>query len=213
MAAWGATMSGYESAKTGLIISDPYNDFLSEGGYVWERAKQVAERVGLLDNLRQIAATARAAGIHVFYSQHHRWRPGAYEGWRELTAGQANAKKLRLFPADGWGGQWHPDFAPQPGDVLIQEHWAQSGFASTDLDFQLKKHSVEKMVIVGMIANTCVESTGRYGMELGYHVTLVRDATAAYSEEAMHAAHEINGPTFAHAITDTKALVAAFENQ
>jgi nicotinamidase-related amidase len=33
-------------------------------------------------------------------------------------------------------------------------------------------------------------------MELGYHVTLVTDATAAFSEEAMHAAHVINGPTF-----------------
>jgi hypothetical protein len=30
-------------------------------------------------------------------------------------------------------------------------------------------------------ANTCVESTGRFGMEFGYHVTLVKDATAAFS--------------------------------
>jgi nicotinamidase-related amidase len=37
-------------------------------------------------------------------------------------------------------------------------------------------------------------------MELGYRVTLVKDATAAVSQEAMHAAHTINGPTFAHAI-------------
>lgn len=59
-----------------------------------------------------------------------------------------------------------------------------------------------------MIANTCIESTGRYGMELGYHVTLVRDATAAFSPEAMHAAHEVNGPTFAHAILATDALLA-----
>jgi nicotinamidase-related amidase len=32
-------------------------------------------------------------------------------------------------------------------------------------------------------------------MELGYHVTLVTDATAAYSQEMMHAAHKLNGPT------------------
>jgi nicotinamidase-related amidase len=30
-----------------------------------------------------------------------------------------------------------------------------------------------------MIANTCVEATARLGMELGYHVTLIKDATAA----------------------------------
>jgi nicotinamidase-related amidase len=88
-----------------------------------------------------------------------------------------------------WGGEWHPDFVPQAGDVVVKEHWAQSGFANTDLDFQLKQHGVTHVVAVGMLANTCIESTSRFAMELGYHVTLVRDATAAFSHEMMHAAH------------------------
>ena len=46
-------------------------------------------------------------------------------------------------------------------------------------------------------------------MELGYHVTLVRDATAAFTREEMRAAHELNGPTFAHAILTTKELISA----
>ncbi len=46
-------------------------------------------------------------------------------------------------------------------------------------------------------------------MELRYHVTLVRDATAAFTKEMMHAAHELNGPTFAHAILTTAELIAA----
>ena len=53
------------------------------------------------------------------------------------------------------------------------------------------------------------ETTARYAQELGYHVTLVRDATAAFSHEMMHAAHELNGPTFAHAILKTSELIAA----
>jgi nicotinamidase-related amidase len=63
-----------------------------------------------------------------------------------------------------------------------------------------------------MLANTCIESTGRFGMELGYHVTLVKDATAAESWEEMHAA-ERNGPTFAHAIVSTGKMVAALAEQ
>jgi nicotinamidase-related amidase len=35
---------------------------------------------------------------------------------------------------------------------------------------------------VGFIANSCVEATGRYGMELGYHVTLVEDAILSTDE-------------------------------
>ena len=108
-----------------------------------------------------------------------------------------------------WGGDWPPELAPQLGDVVIQEHWGQNGFAKTDLDFQLKQRGIEKIVVVGMLANTCVEATARGGAELGYHVTLVRDATAAFSSEAMRAAHEINGPTFAHAVLKTDAVIAA----
>ena len=46
------------------------------------------------------------------------------------------------------------------------------------------------------LSSPCIESTGRFGMELGYHVTQVKDATAAFSREAIHAA-QVNGPTFA----------------
>jgi nicotinamidase-related amidase len=48
-------------------------------------------------------------------------------------------------------------------------------------------------------------------MELGYHVTLIRDATAAFSKEMMHAAHDLNEPTFAHAILTTSDLIAALD--
>jgi hypothetical protein len=36
----------------------------------------------------------------------------------------------------------------------------------------------------------------------------VTDATAAASADAMHAAHAVNGPTYAHAITDTRSQLA-----
>jgi len=71
------------------------------------------------------------------------------------------------------------------------------------------QRGIDKIILAGLVANTCIEATARFGVELGYHVTLVRDATAAFSPEAMHAAHEINAPTFAHAILTTDALIAA----
>jgi nicotinamidase-related amidase len=84
-----------------------------------------------------------------------------------------------------------------------------SGFANTDLDFQLKQHGIVKVIVIGLLANTCIETTSRFAIELGYHVTLVKDATAAFTREMMRAAHELNGPTFAHAIVTTAELVAA----
>ena len=105
------------------------------------------------------------------------------------------------------GGTFHDDFQPKPGDIVAHEHWGSSGFANTDLDVQLRQFGISHVILVGMIANTCIEVTGRFAAELGYHVTLVKDATAAFSPEAMHAAHAINGPTYAHAIVTTEELI------
>jgi hypothetical protein len=40
-----------------------------------------------------------------------------------------------------------------------------------------------KIIIVRVLANNYIESTGRFGMELGYHVTPVKDAMAAFSRK------------------------------
>jgi nicotinamidase-related amidase len=107
------------------------------------------------------------------FRSHHRWEPGDYTHWKHANPRQLAGAKNQIFAKGTWGGEWHPDFVPQEGDIIIKEHWAQSGFANTDLDQQLKQHGIEKIIIIGMLANTCIESTGRFGMELGYHVTLL----------------------------------------
>ncbi|TCL75538.1 isochorismatase family cysteine hydrolase [Rhizobium sp. BK251] len=203
------TTETYEKSKTALLFVDPYNDFLSEGGKIWPLVKDVAEEVGLLDNLRSIDKAVRAAGLQVFIVPHRRWEPGDYECWCHPNPTQRRVMERHTFARGEWGGEWHPDFAPKKGDIVVKEHWAQSGFANTDLDQQLRQHGITHVIAVGLLANTCIESTARYAMELGYHVTLVRDATAAFSREMMHAAHVLNGPTYAHAILTTKELIGA----
>jgi nicotinamidase-related amidase len=125
-----------------------------------------------------------------------------------MNPSQVKTNQAQGFAAGSWGGEFHTEFGPRDGDLVVLEHWAQSGFANTDLDVQLKQRGIQKIILVGMVANTCIESTARFGMELGYHVTLIKDATAAFSHEGMHAAHEVNGPSFAHAILTTEELLA-----
>jgi len=198
----------YDANATALLLVDPYNDFLSEGGKIWPAIKNIATEVDLLNNLRSITSSIRAAGIQIFYVPHRRWQPGDYENWNHPNPTHQRIMKSHTFAKGEWGGEWHPDFIPQENDIIIQEHWSQSGFANTDLDFQLKQHGISHVITVGLLANTCIESTARFAMELGYHVTLVKDATAAFEHDMMHAAHHLNGPTFAHAILQTAELLA-----
>lgn len=200
--------STYPKDRTALLFVDPYNDVLSDGGKLWPMVEDVATEVGLLDNLRAITEAARREGIPIFIVPHRRWEPGDYEGWDHPNPYQLKSGEMQVFAKGSWGGEWHPDFTPQPGDIVIKEHWGSSGFANTDLDLRLKQRGIIKVIVIGLLANTCIESTSRFAMELGYHVTLVKDATAAFSEEMMYAAHDLNGPTFAHEILTTAELLA-----
>ncbi|MEU9481953.1 isochorismatase family cysteine hydrolase [Streptomyces sp. NPDC048191] len=169
----------------------------------------MAHSVDLLVHLRSVIAAARESRVRVVFVPHRCWEPGDYETWDHPTPSQRKIQEVHHFARDSWGGGFHPDFQPQPGEVVVQEHWGSCGFGNTDLDMQLKQHGVTRVVVVGALANTCIEATARFAMELGYHVTLVTDATAALSPEMMHAARQLNDPTYAQAIVTTDQLTVA----
>jgi ureidoacrylate peracid hydrolase len=197
----------YEKEITALLVIDPYNDFISEGGKVWDMLKGVAEANQCVLHMQQVLSAAREADIRVFYALHRRYRPGDYETWKYIAPIQKAAWSRRTFEYGMWGGEIRREFEPQPSDVVASEHWGSSGFANTDLDLQLRKHGIQKLIMVGLIAHTCVEATVRYAAELGYEVTMVKDATASYSEEHMHAALDINIPNYASAMVTTQEIV------
>ena len=199
----------YEKAITGLVVIDPYNDFISEGGKVWDRIKGVAEANECIPHMVQVLNSARTAGIRVLYALHRRYRPGDYETWKYIAPIQKAAWSRRTFEYGTWGGEIRREFEPQPGDIVALEHWGSSGFANTDLDLQLKRHGILRLIVMGLIAHTCVEATVRYAAELGYDVTVVKDATASYSDEQMHAALDVNIPNYASSILTADDLVQA----
>jgi nicotinamidase-related amidase len=199
----------YDKEITALLVIDPYNDFISDGGKVWGRLKSVAEANGCIPHMAQVLNAARSVGLRVFYALHHRYRPGDYETWKYVAPIQKAAWSSKAFEYGTWGGEIRSEFAPRPGDIVALEHWGSSGFANTDLDLQLKNHGIHQLIVMGLIAHTCVEATVRYAMELGYEVTMVKDATADYSDREMHASLEVNIPNYASAIVTTKEVVEA----
>jgi ureidoacrylate peracid hydrolase len=196
----------FDKEITALLVIDPYNDFISEGGKVWDRLKTVAEANDCVPHMLQVLNAARKAELLVFYALHHRYRPGDYETWKYIVPIQKAAWSHKTFEFGTWGGEIRREFEPHPGEIVAQEHWCSSGFANTDLDLQLKEHGIHKLIVIGLLAHTCVDSTVRFAAELGYEVTVVRDATASYSDKHMHAALDINIPNYASAIVTTAEI-------
>ena len=192
---------------TALLVIDPYNDFISEGGKLWPRIKAVAEANNCVPNMLQILDLARKVKLPIFFAMHHRYRPGDYETWDYIAPIQKAAWTRKTFEYGTWGGEFRAEFAPKRDEIVVQEHWCSSGFANTDLDLQLKRHGIHKLIVIGLVAHTCIEATVRDAAELGYDVTVVKDATADYSDEMMHAALDLNMPHYASAVLTTNEIM------
>jgi nicotinamidase-related amidase len=201
-------VSRYPAETTALLILNPYNDLMSEGGKRFEATREVATAVGFYANLRRLIPAVRAAEMLVVVAPQVRWRADDYNGLRHPTPAHIRADADRLFEEGSWGGAFHAEFGPKPGDVVAQPHRGQDGFFDTDLDWQLRRRAIERLICIGAGANTSVEGTARHAVELGYHVTLVIDAVVATDADGMRAAHAIDGPHYAHAILTTDEVIA-----
>src|SRR5215475_13915526 len=105
----------FERELTALLVVDPYNDFISEGGKIWDRIKGVAESNNCVPNMLQILDAARKAGLHVFYAMHRRYRPGDYETWNYIAPVQKAAWVHKSFEFGTWGGEIRSEFQPKRG--------------------------------------------------------------------------------------------------
>lgn len=197
--------------RTAFVLVDPYNDFFAEDGKIYPRLKEVAESVGLHQHIRELLGAVRAAGIQVVIAPHRRWRPGDFDGWLRPGHPHKSIRDGKVFAVGTQGGDWYPDFAPRDGDIVASEHWGETGFGHTDLDQQLRQHGIEHIILAGLTAPGCVEGTGRWALELGYTVALVKDATAAFTKEWLHAAVELNGPLYAEVLTTAEVIARVKE--
>ncbi|AFZ69322.1 cysteine hydrolase family protein [Deinococcus peraridilitoris] len=184
----------FPRGQTALLVIDPVNDFLSEGGAAWEMTKSTVKTVGVVENLKRAIQGAREHGVPVLlgpmafteedYAEHNLQR---------LTAINRVMFEHKMFLAGSWGADFHPELQPQQSDIILKPHKVNDVFG-TDLPEHLERLGITHLVIAGMTANLCVESTGRHAAELGYDVTYLTNAIGSESMPSYEAAVHVNYP-------------------
>jgi len=53
----------FDKEITALLVIDPYNDFISEGGKIWDRIKKVAEANDCVPHMQQVLEAARNEAV------------------------------------------------------------------------------------------------------------------------------------------------------
>jgi nicotinamidase-related amidase len=90
------------------------------------------------------------------------------------------ARGSGLLPAD-WA-EIVSELGPEPGDIVVtKRQWG--AFYGTELDLQLRRRSIDTILLAGVSTNVGVESTARDAYERGYEQVFVEDAMAARSPD------------------------------
>ena len=167
-----------DARSTALIVIDLQNDFLAPGG-AYDRGGAVsAEARALPPRVAPVARALKAAGGFVAASQFTLWPDAAGEPMIS-----PHLRRLRPFLRRGdfaAGGPGHACVAELDGlvDVAVWKV-AYSAFFNTQLDWVLRRASIEHVAICGIVTNGGVASTARDAHMRDYQVTVLADGCAA----------------------------------
>ena len=178
--------------QTALLLIDVQKGF-DQPDYWGERNNPQAEA-----NIARLLAFWRNEARPIFHVQHLSTTPNS-----PLRPGQS-------------GCDFKAEAIPQRDELVFQKT-VNSAFIGTDLERTLRAQKIEALVVVGLTTPHCISTSVRMAANLGFRVSLVADATAAFALEGFngkmvsaeaihnHALHHLH-TEFAH-ITHTAALL------
>jgi len=93
------------------------------------------------------------------------------------------------------GNEFKEEAQPLPGEKQFSKS-VNSAFIGTELEKYLHEHDISSLVVVGLTTDHCVSASTRMAVDLGFNVTLISDATAAFDCEgydgALYSATDIH---------------------
>jgi nicotinamidase-related amidase len=191
--------------KTAMFVTDPQNDFLSEGSPVWGLVGPGVIKNKVVEKEKMLKALAKKIGIPVFYSTHI-YTPQDFANWKSLNSIDKIMFDKKMFAEGTWGHDYHPDLKPDSNTIVMNPHKGLSNFWSGDAVIQLREYGIETIILYGMSANMCVESHARDAIENGFDVIIIADATAAAGDAAYEAALT-NYEFLAHEVVTTDQII------
>ena len=192
-------------AKTGMFVTDPQNDFLSEGSPAWELVGPTVIKNQVVEKEKALKALAKDLGVPVFYST-HMYTPQDFKNWNSLNGIDKIMFELGMFADGSWGHDYHPELKPDENTIVLNPHKGLSNFWTGDPNIQLRQYGIETLVMYGMSANMCIESHARDAVENGFDLIIVADATAA-AGDAAYAAALTNFEFLAHEVVTAEQIM------
>jgi nicotinamidase-related amidase len=190
--------------KSALILIEYVNDWLAPTGGINGQFQDREQFDAALANSKKVLEEARRRNMDVIHVT-VRFEPT----YKVLGRGKYGLRKMMPDYRSFLGEQanFFPGFEPQDDEFVVSERaGGSSAFAGTTLDSYLRNNRIFDIYVMGFALRQCVESTVRNAHDLGYHTSVIYDASAAFTKQQQTSFLSDIAPFYANAITTQEFL-------
>ncbi|WP_336785724.1 cysteine hydrolase family protein [Paenibacillus sp. MMO-177] len=166
-----------DQKNTAVIVVDVQNDYCHPKGAIAKTGIDVSAAGKMIPDLQALLDSAREHGVPVIFLQTNHEKATDSEVWVSRFKDGVNP----ICHTGSWGAEFF-NVSPTEQDIIVKKH-RYSGFIHTRLESVLQTLKIETLIMTGVSTNLCVESTARDGFMRDYHIILMKDACAAFSQE------------------------------
>ena len=162
---------------TALLVVYVQNELVDPNGKIGAGglAKIGAHR-NLIPNLKAAIAAARNKGWPIVYVE-----LGYREDYQDVLSVAPRVSKTRenkIAVQGTWASEFHPEIAPQPGDMVFYKQCVNPFFGTSLLEW-LRSKGVNSVYLAGTATNRVVESAARYADDAAFAVSVLEDCCAS----------------------------------
>ena len=199
-------MDGQSDPSTSALLVLHYQNGLvrHEGVFAFSGTAVQVEKHKCLEKTAAVLKASRRAEMTVIYVNIE-FRPGFPELKKPTYPLIESIQERNAFIRGTWDAGVPDELKPEPSDIMVI-NFDSSAFSHTDLDCILRAKGVKQLFLAGIATNWVVESTTRYGAELGYDITVLEDCCQGFSDELHDFAVKNTLPYYASVVDSSDFL-------
>jgi nicotinamidase-related amidase len=178
----------FDPQTTALVVIDMQRDFVDPGGFGEALGNDVSLLRRALEPTRRVLDACRAGGVMVIHTREgHRPDlsdcPPAKLARGRLDIGIGDAGPMgRILVRGEYGHDIVDSLKPVAGEPVVDKP-GKGAFYATDLESMLRNRGITSLVVTGVTAEVCVQTTVREANDRGFECLVLSDCIASYFPE------------------------------
>lgn len=161
--------------RTALVVVDLQNDFCTGPVALSRYRGDPGLLATVTTNAARAVDVARAHGTEVVFVRFVGDVEHQSPSWRRRDVQRGREPKCR---EGTWGAGFH-QVSPAPGEHVFTKHARFDAFLAPGFEDHLLRRGIDHLVLAGVYADVCVDTTARTAFQKGWHVTVLTDCTTS----------------------------------